>query len=199
MYEYLKGTLVEITPHKACVDVGGVGYLLHIPLSTFAKLPQIGQPVHFFVSLVIREDAHRLFGFLTRQERNLFEKVQEVSGIGPKTAMTLLGHMPLEEFYTALSQGNAAAISKVPGIGKKTAERLVVELKDKSLQLLSQADTQLSLPSGHGQLSLDAISALTHLGYSFKDASQAVQKVLQQHASPPVLSQLITLALKNAK
>ena len=103
MFDYTKGTLVEVTPHKAVIDVGGLGYLLHIPLSTYSKLTSSSQETRLYVSIVIREDSHKIYGFLTQQERDLFELIKEVSGIGPKTALTLVGHMEGTTLELAIS------------------------------------------------------------------------------------------------
>ena len=119
MYEYMKGKLVEASPSKATIDIGGIGYCLLIPLSNYSHLPPLGSEILFYVSLIIREDAHTLYGFLSRTERTLFEKLTSISGIGPKTALTLIGHLEPHDLQLAISQANVALLCKVPGIGKK--------------------------------------------------------------------------------
>ncbi|MBI3211391.1 MAG: Holliday junction branch migration protein RuvA, partial [Simkania negevensis] len=131
MFEYLKGILSELSLEVAIVEVGGIGYKLFIPLSNYAKFPPLGKEVLIYISTVIREDSHKSFGFLSRVERDLFETLGEVSGIGPKTALTLVGYMEGAQLKSAISQANVSLLSKIPGIGKKTAERLIIEMRDK--------------------------------------------------------------------
>jgi len=191
MFEYVKGTLVEALPFKAVVDVGGVGYSIFIPLNTFGKLPKVGGPILLYLSPVIREDAHKLYGFLTRSERELFEKLIEVSGVGPKTGLALIGHLEIAELQLAIAQANITLLSKIPGIGKKTAERLTVELRDKVKNLGLD-----SAPKAASSLVADAASALSHLGYNALQAQKAVTTVLEKAKKEPTLSELITLALR---
>ena len=139
MFDYIKGALISLTPHQAVVDVGGIGYLLYTPLSAFSAMPPIGEKILFYISSVIREDSHKNFGFLTREERDLFEKISAVSGIGPKTALALIGHLDSLALESAITTANSHLLSKIPGIGKKTAERLIVELRDKVLKGLKKS------------------------------------------------------------
>ena len=132
MITFLEGQLVESLPTQIVVAVQGIGYLIHIPLSSFDKLPQPGASVKILTHLQIREDAHLLFGFMTSAERDLFRLlVNHVSGIGPKTALDVLSGITVAQFKAAVVKGDAALLSKTKGIGKKTAERMIVELKDK--------------------------------------------------------------------
>lgn len=193
MYEYIKGKLTEASPVKITVETGGIGYSLFISLSTYTKLPAIGEAIFCFVAPVIREDSHRLFGFLTREERTLFEKLTDISGIGPKTSLSLLGHLPMDELCRAVEEDNINLLIKVPGIGRKTAERLIIEMRDKIKNLTHIKIA--SAPKKEGIFS-DATSALIHLGYSNKDAQNAVKKVLDRFEKEPTLSETITLALK---
>src|ERR1700722_17087164 len=135
MLEYIRGKLAGATAEKATIEIGGLGYRLYIPFSTYTKLPQIGQEVTLFISTLIREDNHRRFGFITQNERDLFEEFIQISGVGPKTALALIGHMELSDLQQAISQKNVTSLCRIPGIGKKTAERLVVELKDRMKKL----------------------------------------------------------------
>lgn len=192
MLEYIRGKLEQSTLVKAVVDVGGLGYLVHIPLSVYAKLPQIGAEVTFFISTVIREDSHKLYGFLTQNDRDFFEKLNEVSGIGPKTSLALLGALDSSDLQNALSGGNIALLHKVPGIGKKTAERLIVEMRDKVKHF--EKETPISLSTG--DKSSDAIQALIHLGYQPLNAQKAVKKVLGDNETELSLPELITSALR---
>src|SRR5580700_10493771 len=128
MFEYIKGILARSSLTQVTLDVQGIGYRLQIPFNHFAKLPALGTETLLYVSCVIREDSHKLYGFLTEHERDLFEHLIDISGIGPKTALALIGHMELQQLQTAIQQGNITAVCKIPGIGKKTAERLIVEM-----------------------------------------------------------------------
>lgn len=195
MFEFIRGKMVQSIPSKAVVDVGGVGYGLVISLKTFQKLPAIGTEVFFYVAPVIREDGHFLYGFLSLDDKKLFEQLISISGVGPKTAIGILGHVDIGDFQMAVVQGNTALLSKIPGIGKKTAERLVVELKDKFNNLPTSEGGSSTIP-GSSVVS-DAISALTNLGYNPLDAQKAIKKVLALHSKEPSLSELITGALRS--
>src|ERR1043166_8772981 len=132
MITFLDGKLVVALPTQATVDVGGVGYEVLIPLSSYDKLPAVGQSIHILTHLAVREDAHILYGFMTAPERDLFRLlVNNVSGIGPKLALAVLSGMSVTNFKTAVVKSDIGAISKISGLGKKTAERIVLELKDK--------------------------------------------------------------------
>ena len=196
MFEFIRGKMVQSIPSKAVVDVGGVGYGIIISLKTFQKLPNLGSEVFFYVAPVIREDGHYLYGFLTLDDKKLFEQLISISGVGPKTAIGILGHVDISDFQMAVMQGNAALLSKIPGIGKKTAERLIIELKDK---FNNTSSAGVALPSGIQTSSVvsDAISALTNLGYHPLDAQKAIKKVLGNHSKEPSLSELITGALRS--
>jgi len=192
MYEFIRGKLVQSIPSKAVVDVGGVGYGLVISLKTFQKLPNIGAEVFFYVAPVIREDGHYLYGFLSLDDKKLFEQLISINGVGPKTAIGILGHVDIGDFQMAVMQANAALLSKVPGIGKKTAERLIIELKDK----FSAISSSTILSSANGVVA-DAISALINLGYHPLEAQKAIKKVLSIHEKEPSLSELISGALRS--
>ncbi|MCI5051568.1 MAG: Holliday junction branch migration protein RuvA [Simkaniaceae bacterium] len=193
MFEFIKGTLVEIYPTHAVVETGGIGYLIHIPLSTFTNAPKLGEKCQFFLTAIYREDSQRLFGFTEREERELFLKVSDISGIGPKTALALIGHLSVSDLIFAVQHHNAKLISQVPGIGKKTAERLIVELQDKIKGLKPKA-TRPSAIEDHQ--SGDALSALLNLGYSLPVAQKAVEKAKEDATDDCALPQLITKALK---
>lgn len=193
MIEYIKGTLTDSSPSHAVLETHGIGYKVSIPLSNFAKLPQQGKEMLLYVSTVIREDAHKSYGFVTKIERDFFEKLIDVSGIGPKTALALIGHMELTDLQFAIAQSNITLLSKVPGIGKKTAERLVVELKDKTVKL---AETSIAIPTGKKDLFSDALGALVNLGYHPLQAQKAVKQILAESEKEPDLASLITSALR---
>ena len=132
MITFLDGKLAAALPTQASIDVGGVGYEVSIPLSSYDKLPVVGQPIHILTHLVVREDAHLLFGFMTAPERDLFRLlVNHVSGIGPKLALAVLSGMSVTNFKGAVVNSDVTSLSKISGLGKKTAERIVLELKDK--------------------------------------------------------------------
>lgn len=195
MFEYFRGKLALATPTKAVVDINGVGYAIQISLKTFQKLPQLESNVMIYVAPVIREDEHTLYGFLTLEEKNLFYQLTSVSGVGPKTAVTILGHVDVTDFQLAVMQGNAALLSKMPGIGKKTAERLVMELKDKFQNTPSPTpNSNISLTNRSA--ATDAVSALINLGYHPLDAQKRVQKTQEAHKKELSLSELITHSLR---
>lgn len=200
IFEYIKGTLISINPHKAVVDVGGIGYLLHIPLSAFSAMPPIDNEIIFYISSVIREDSHKNFGFLSVEERDLFEKISGISGVGPKTALALIGHLDTQALESAITTANSTILSKIPGIGKKTAERLIVELRDKVLKGLKKsplkATPQKELSEDDQKMN-DALSALMNLGYNSLQAQQALKKALSNFKETPELSILIRTALSN--
>lgn len=190
MFDYFKATLIESSPLKITVEVHGIGYRIWVPVHI--QLPQVGSPITLYISPVIREDSHQLFGFLTRLERDFFELLITISGIGPKIALCLMGHLDISDLHRAILQGNAQVLSKTPGIGKKTAERLIIELRDK-VKNLPIPSTQTS----HQQTQSDALSALVHLGYPSSQAQRAIKTVLPQLEKEPDLGQLITAALKH--
>lgn len=195
MMEYIKGILASTSPLKTVVDVGGIGYRIYTPLSNYAKLPNIGQPVCFFILTVIREDSHKNYGFLTPDERDLFESLIDVSGIGPKTGLALLGHLEPADLQIAISSSDVTGICKVPGIGKKTAERLIIEMRDR-VQKNTSPIFSSSSSKGNQTISGDAISALINLGYQPAMAQKTIQSILSGKESEPDLSDLISAALK---
>ena len=167
----LVGTLVEKSPPEVLVDVGGVGYEVDVPMSTFYDLPAIGQPVTLLTHLVVREDHHQLFGFRTAGERATFRLLVKISGIGPRTALALLSGLSVDDLANAVATQETGRLVKVPGIGKKTAERLLLELKGKL------ADVVVQPTSAQGGHAGDIVQALVSLGYSDRDA-QAAAKAL---------------------
>lgn len=192
MFEYIVGTLKDSSFSKAIVEANGFGYAIHISLNTYNKLPKLGAEVKIYLSLSIREDAHLLFGFLSIEERDLFLSLCEVSGIGPKTGLAITGHLDAADLYMAISQNQVSVLCKIPGVGKKTAERLVVELKDRVKVKNSLA---VAMPK-ENSLAGDAISALINLGYNPLHAQKAVRSVLESKSDCTGLSELITTALR---
>lgn len=193
MYESIQGTLIDKSPLKAVVAAGGVGYRLAIPLSTYTRLPALEKPIQLFLSHVVREDSHTLYAFLTKEERDLFETLITLSGIGPKTALAIIGHMEMTAFQRAIASADVRLLSKIPGIGKKTAERLVIEMRDKFKG--GKRDKSVVPPAGDGLLG-DALSALMHLGYNPLEAQKAIQSVLEEKKEETDLGKIITAALQ---
>jgi Holliday junction DNA helicase RuvA len=200
MFAYLKGILVAAHPSHAIVDVQGIGYLLSIPCRLLGALPSLGQPVQFYTTFVVRESSQTLYGFLDSQERDIFEVLMNVSGIGPKLALSLIGHLSFSELQVAVTRPDLPTLCRVPGVGKKTAERLIVELKDRLPNLLpaSVAGLGMSLPADpKAQNIQDAVLALINLGYNQSTAQKAIQQSLRDLPETADLALLITSALKN--
>ncbi len=199
MIHFLRGKLVEALPTQIIVDVGGLGYEVLIPLSSFDKLPARGGDLTILTHLSIREDAHVLYGFMTAGERDMFRLlVHAVSGIGPKTALNILSGINLGALRSAVATSDVKALSQISGVGKKTAERIVVELRDKlgKTAILEPGTLGRTAASPEDARGLDAIAALTALGYKQPDAHDAVrgaQAVLGTQAS---VEQLVRAALK---
>ena len=195
MIEYIKGTLADSSPTKTIIDIGGIGHRIAIPLSNYSKLPKIGEQVRLFLSTIIREDSHKNYGFLTSDERDLFENLINVSGIGPKTALALLGHLEASDLQIAISQSDITSICKVPGIGKKTAERLIIEMRDRVQKMTT---LQCSIPSSMAGKTIanDALSALVNLGYQPIPVQKAIKLIIETSEKEHDLAELITAALK---
>lgn len=160
MIAHLRGKLISKHPNQAIVEAAGVGYEVNISIPTFSGLPGLGSDVALFIYTHVREDALALFGFLRSEDKQLFEKLLSVSGIGPKLAITILSGMPADTMVAAIKGNNLAALTRIPGIGKKTAERLVLELRDKLDSFTTQETIATASP-----VEEDVISALVNLGY----------------------------------
>lgn len=169
----IRGTLLEKNPPQILVDVAGIGYEIDVPMSTFFNLPDIGTQVSLVTHYVVREDAELLFGFLTLAERATFRQLLKVSGVGPKVALAVLSGLSVDELARAVAGQDATRLTKVPGIGKKTAERLVLELKDKLAPALPMAGGGSTTATG--QDSADVLNALIALGYSEREAASAIR------------------------
>lgn len=184
MIAYLSGKLLEKDANIVIVDVNGVGYEVNIPLSTFYELGEIGADVSLRVQTIVREDAFQLFGFKTIREKELFLLLISVSGIGPKSAITALSGMSADEIISAIRTNNLVRLNAIPGVGKKTAERIVIELRDKISKLSAIAGEELKsegIPMSSGDVVLDdAISALTNLGYQRAAAEKALKQAMQE-------------------
>jgi Holliday junction DNA helicase RuvA len=198
MITFLHGKLVEALPTQVIVDVNGVGYEALIPLSSFDKLPAPGQPVKLLTQLIVREDAHTLYGFMSAAERDLFRLlINSVSGIGPKTALNILSGMNVVTFRGAVAGSDVKALSQISGVGKKTAERIVVELRDKigAAGALEAASAKHAL-SPDDQKANDATLALMALGFKQIEAHDAVRAAQAMLGSAATVEQLVRACLK---
>ena len=182
MITSISGTLASATPLTAVIETGGFGYEVHIPLTTAERLPRPGQPVKLHTLTVYREDAQTLYGFATQEERDFFRLlVEKVTGIGPKLALNVLSKLSLPVLRGAIAAGDVGLLSKCPGIGKKTAERLVIELRDQLGVVTAPGDTAASSPppgTPADNKIRDAVLALVALGYKAPDADKAVRQAL---------------------
>ncbi len=187
----LSGTLLEARPDRVLLDVGGVGFEVSIPLGTFTMLPKPSERATLLVKTIVREDAIQLFGFATAQERTVFEKLLSVSGIGPKVALTILSGLPVPELVAAIATQNVKRLSSIPGVGKKLAERLGVELKEKMSDMAGATGKEsLALST----VASDAILALLNLGYKAAQAETAVMAAAKEAGND--LNDLLRFALK---
>lgn len=198
MITFLHGKLVEALPTQVVVDVNGVGYEVLIPLSSFDKLPQPGNEVKLLTQLIVREDAHVLYGFATLAERDLFRLlVNSVSGIGPKTALNVLSGMNPVAFRGAVANGDVKALSQISGVGKKTAERIVVELRDKigAAGAWEASSAQRALSPADQKIN-DAVLALMALGFRQIEAHDAVRAAQTLLGPQTAVEDLVRAALK---
>lgn len=202
MYQYLNGTLTEKTAASAVIDVNGVGYYLQIPVSTFSALPELGKPVKVLTHFVVREDAQALYGFSTEDERGFFRSLISVSGIGPKTALTALSGVPVQDLKRAIIDGDLAVLTGISGIGKKTAERMVVELREKMVVEERRVPSGVSSrKDGQAQPAAeDSVRALIELGYKKQNAQDAVEKALKSFenstSGKATIEELIRVSLR---
>ena len=183
MIAFLRGTLLEKHPNQAIVDIAGVGYDVQIPVSTFSALADLGAEVKLRIHTHVREDALQLFGFITENEKTIFEKLISISGIGPKLALTVLSGLPTDDLVTAIRNGEVQKLVRIPGVGKKTAERMILELKEKLDMVAGSAPiTSPGKPSGAalGIVEQDVLSALINLGCQRAAADAAVRKAKEQ-------------------
>ena len=190
MYDYIKGTLTECNSNYIVLETEGIGYKIFIPHNDLSQLlKNMQQNLQVYVSFIVREDAQILYGFSSKATRDFFEKLISISGVGPKIAMQVLGHFELGILVDSIRNADSRLISKIPGIGKKTAERIIIEIKDKL--------TGISLPSQSSKdpIFSDAIHALIHLGYPPSRAQKAISSVYDQKLHTDI-SSLITDALK---
>ena len=198
MIGFLRGKLVAKAPPFLVLDVQGVGYEVEAPMTTFYDLPELGKEVTLHTHLVVREDAHSLFGFVSHADRTLFRTLIKVNGVGPKLALTILSGQSAEAFHRCIQDNDTLALVRLPGVGKKTAERLVIELRDRLPELDSATPIDATASAAStvvGKPKQEAISALCSLGYKPLDASKMVQNLNTEGKS---CEDIIRLALQGA-
>ena len=196
MIAHLRGTILEKHPNQVILEAGGVGYDVQIPISTFTSLPEQGATATLRIYTHVREDALLLFGFATPEEKAVFERLISVSGIGPKLAITVLSGLPTAELIAAIRSNDLARLVKIPGVGKKTAERIVLELKDKLMAVDAGGKSVPVMETGpaYSMLERDVLSALQNLGCSRPAAEEALRKV-QEKGTPAEFEPLFRAAL----
>lgn len=182
MIAHLSGKILEKETDRVVIDVAGVGYEVGIPLSTFYELGEVGSEVSLRIHTNVREDAIQLFGFKTARERDLYLQLISVQGVGAKSGVTLLSGMSADEIILAVRSGNITKLTSIPGVGKKTAERLIVELRDKVVSIGTDTTASATLPSGENAIVDDALSALVNLGYQKAAAEKALQQAMNEGA-----------------
>jgi Holliday junction DNA helicase RuvA len=196
MIAFLRGRVAEKQPNRVIIDVQGVGYDVHVPLSTFYELGEAGAEVALRVYTHVREDALQLYGFLTELERQLFERLISISGIGPKLAIAVLSGMDPRDLVTAVQRADVARLTGIPGVGKKTAERMVLELKDRLAQIVMPvAAGGAPELAGPDRLRADLLSALQNLGYHRPQAEKAIESTVKSMTGP-TFEQALKLALR---
>ena len=193
MIGQLEGKLKSKKPTRLLIDVNGVGYIVYISINTFEKLGEEGSHCSIYTYLSVKDDALDLYGFYSESEKEMFQLLISVSGIGPKLALSILSGIQIEDLKDSIREGNVSRITAIPGIGRKTAERLVVELRDKADNVADSAEIK---DAGTYSIKKDAISALVSLGYNHKIAEQAVRKILEA-APNSTVEDLIKEALSN--
>ena len=184
MIGLIRGRIADKQPNTLIVDVQGVGYEVHVPLSTFYDAGDTGAEVTLRIYTHVREDALQLYGFLTELERQLFEKLIGISGIGPKLAIAVLSGMDPRELMTSVQRGDVARLTGIPGVGKKTSERIVLELRDRLAQLPGAVPADAAPIDGGDRVRSDLLSALQNLGYHRPQAEKAVDATLQTMSNP---------------
>ena len=195
MIGFLRGRIADKQPNKLIVDVQGVGYDVHVPLSTFYDVGDTGADVTLRIHTHVREDALQLYGFLTDLERQLFERLIGISGIGPRLAIAVLSGMDPRDLLAAVQRGDVARLTSIPGVGKKTSERIVLELKDRLTQLAVPEPVDASPVNASDRIRTDLLSALQNLGYHRPQAEKAIDATLQT-MSDPTFEQALKAALR---
>lgn len=196
MFAYVSGKLADKRPTEAIVDVNGVGYRIHIPTSTFEHLPEVGRPVKLHTHHHVREDAILLYGFSSDSERKVFEVMLGVTGIGPKLALAALSAMSPSELREHILRGEAAMLTSIPGVGRKTAERLIIELRDRFADIEPLDSAVPGMNDGRREARADALAALESLGFSRATAEKNLRKVMKDSPDLRAAEDLIRLALR---
>jgi Holliday junction DNA helicase RuvA len=195
MIAHLKGQLTYKSPEHTIVDVNGVGYLVFTPLSTYYALPSIGQTVSLKIHTRVREDEFKLFGFLTEEEQTIFQKLITINKVGPRLALAILSGMSPKDLLSAVMNNDYAKLSTIPGVGKKTAERLTMEMKDKLADMTLEMDRSTDyIPTKQGFYD-DALSALLNLGYKKPEAEKALKTIYSQNGKDAGLEEIIKESL----
>ena len=196
MIGHLNGKIISKNPPELLLEVGGIGYEVHCPMSTFYQLDNLSEDILLFTHLSIKEDGHTLFGFITKDDKNIFRELIRVNGVGPKVALAILSHLTVKSLIECISTEDADLLAKTPGIGKKTALKLIVELQDRlvKLELDESLKPSRDLKQSSNPNSKQAIEALQSLGFKAKEANKMVSKISDQNLST---EQLIRLALQN--
>lgn len=193
MIARLTGTLLEVTPPTVVIEVGGVGYEVNVPLGVFDRLPAIGESVTLLTELIVREDAHTLYGFSKATDRQLFRDLLKVSGVGPRLALGILSGVSGQDFALMIESGDVVALTKLPGIGKKTAERLVVEMRSRVAGLSEKMGSNVNGDQGAVG---EARAALTTLGYAQSEALKMIRQAADVLGAEASAQALIKEALK---
>ena len=196
MIGHLKGKIISKNPPEVLLEVGGIGYEILCPMSTFYQLDKASEDTLLFTHLSIKEDAHTLFGFITKDEKSIFRELIRVNGVGPKVALAILSHLSVNALIECISNEDADLLAKTPGIGKKTALKLIVELQDRlsKLELVGSPGSTNEFKQSGNPNNMQAIEALQSLGFKTKEANKMVSKISDQNLST---EQLIRLALQN--
>lgn len=200
MIGHLRGKLVSKTPPFLMIDVQGIGYEVEAPMSTFYQLADIGEEVFLYTHLAVRDDAHLLFGFATEEERTLFRHLLKVNGVGAKMALTILSGIEAEDFADCIRHGDSARLTRLPGVGKKTAERLIIEMRDRLTELRSVETGEKNQPvmPAKNHAVDDAVSALIALGYKPQEASRYVHAVAgERMGSEEIIRQALKASVSN--
>ena len=184
MIGFLRGRIADKQPNRLIVDVQGVGYEVHVPLSTFYDAGDEGADIKLRIYTHVREDSLQLYGFLTELERQLFERLIGISGIGPKLAIAVLSGMDPRDLLACVQRGDIARLTAIPGVGKKTSERIVLELKDRLAQIAAGAPVDTAPADGTDRVRTDLLSALQNLGYHRPQAEKAIDATLQTMSNP---------------
>lgn len=195
MIAHLRGELARVEADYVVIDVNGVGYKVHPPLAVISQLPQVGEEVRLLVSTVVREDSITFYGFADENQQSMFELLLTVSGVGPKVALNILSVLPVKQIVNAISSEQPHELQRVPGVGTKTAQRLVLELREKITTLVWAQAARKALPPEHRTLD-DAIEGLVALGYNRNDARAAAEEALRQTKDKRDTGSVVRAALK---